>query len=269
MCGLPGSSAGFCAPLRQTAEPGHKRTVYIIRSLGPKCKRNDKKRPVPNICMSAPGGCLLEGLFLHRGLGGDRVLRGCLTIRHYNGYNGGCQTASRRYTFPPAGRTAGQAPENHTSTRLTCAASTYNPSPFRYWRAFLGGDAAAAGCSPWRYRFSFSVFIICDKSVFCKLHFVQTYKSYLYILNYFGMLYIFELHLYALRGQFLPCFLHGIGREKELAVLRIDLDVACYVTKLLRHDVYRLSCLVELCYASIIQDGKYHNLDFKAQLPIS
>ena len=81
---------------------------------------------------------LLGGLFLHRGLGGDRVLRGCLTIRHYNGYNGGCQTASRRYTFPPAGRTAGQAPENHTSTRLTCAASTYNPSPFRYWRAFLG-----------------------------------------------------------------------------------------------------------------------------------
>ena len=83
------------------------------------------------------------------------------------------------------------------------------------------------------------------------------------------MLYIFELHLYALRGQFLPCFLHGIGREKELAVLRIDLDVACHVTKLLRHDVYRLSCLVELCYASIIQDGKYHNLDFKARQPIS
>ena len=65
------------------------------------------------------------------------------------------------------------------------------------------------------------------------------------------MLCIFGLHLYALRGQFLPCFLHGIGRKKELAVLRIDLDVACYVTKLLRHDVYRLSCLVELCYASI------------------
>ena len=142
---------------------------------------------------------------------GRPCFRGCLTIRHYNGYNGGRQTASRHYTFPPAGHTAGQAPENHTSTRLTCAASTYNPSPFRSWRVFLGGDAAAAGCSPWRYRFSFSVFIICDKSVFCKLHFVQTYKSYLYILNYFGMLYIFGLHLYALRGQFLPCFLHGIG----------------------------------------------------------
>ena len=139
MCGLPGSSAGFCAPLRQTAAPGHKRTVYIIRSLGPKCKRNDKKRPMPNICMSAPGGCLLGDLFLHRGLGGDRVLRGCLTIRHYNGYNGGRQTVSRHYTFPPAGHTAGQAPENHTSTRLTCAASTYNPSPFRYWRVFFGG----------------------------------------------------------------------------------------------------------------------------------
>ena len=70
-------------------------------------------------------------------------------------------------------------------------------------------------------------------------------------------------------GQLLHRLTHGIGRKKELAVLRIDLDVACYVTKLLRHDVYRLSCLVELCYASIIQDGKYHNLDFKAQLPIS
>ena len=85
-------------------------------------------------------GRLLAGrsFLTPRPWGGDRVLRGCLTIRHYNGYNGGRQTASRRYTFPPAGRTAGQAPENHTSTRLTCAASTYNPSPFRYWRVFLG-----------------------------------------------------------------------------------------------------------------------------------
>ena len=60
------------------------------------------------------------------------------------------------------------------------------------------------------------------------------------------MLYIFRLHLYVLRGQFLPCFLHGIGREKELAALRINLDVACYVTKLLGHGVYRLSCCIYL-----------------------
>ena len=40
------------------------------------------------------------------------------------------------------------------------------------------------------FRFPLSVLIICDKTDFCKLQFVQTYKNYLYIFNYFGIVYI-------------------------------------------------------------------------------
>ena len=98
------------------------------------------------------------------------------------------------------------------------------------------------------FRFPCSVFIICERSDFCKLHFVQTYKSYLYIFNYFGKLYICTLRLCALRGQFLPCLLHGISREEKLAALGKYLDVAADVSELLGHGMYRLSYLVCLYY---------------------
>ena len=94
------------------------------------------------------------------------------------------------------------------------------------------------------FRFPLSVFIICEEACFCKLQFVQSYKSYLYIFHYFGKVYIFAWQLYALRGQLLPCLLHGVRREKKLAALGKDLNVAADITKLLGHGVYRLSYLV-------------------------
>ena len=94
------------------------------------------------------------------------------------------------------------------------------------------------------FRFPLSVFIICERVCFCKLQFVQSYKSYLYIFNYFGKVYIFAWQLCVLRGQFLPCLLHGVRREEKLAILGKDLDVAADITKLLGHGVYRLSYLV-------------------------
>ena len=94
------------------------------------------------------------------------------------------------------------------------------------------------------FRFPLSVFIICEGACFCKLQFVQSYKSYLYIFHYFGIVYIRTLRVYALRGQFLPCLLHGVRRKKKLAALGKDLDVAADITKLLGHGVYRLSYLV-------------------------
>lgn len=94
------------------------------------------------------------------------------------------------------------------------------------------------------FRFPLSVFIICEETCFCKLQFVQSYKSYLYIFNYFGIVYIFAWQLCALRGQFIPCLLHGVRRKKKLAALGKDLDVAADITKLLGHGVYHLSYLV-------------------------
>ena len=94
------------------------------------------------------------------------------------------------------------------------------------------------------FRFPLSVFIICEGACFCKLQFVQSYKSYLYIFHYFGIVYIFAWQLCALRGQLIPCLLHGVRRKKKLAALGKDLDVAADITKLLGHGVYRLSYLV-------------------------
>ena len=94
-----------------------------------------------------------------------------------------------------------------------------------------------------------SVFIICERPDFCKLHFVQTYKSYLYILNYFGIVYIRTLRVCVLRGQFLPCLLHGIGGKKELARCGINFNVACYIPELCCHGNPCLSALLWFYYS--------------------
>ena len=58
------------------------------------------------------------------------------------------------------------------------------------------------------------------------------------------VVYIFAWQLCVLRGQFIPCLLHGVRRKKKLAALGKDLNVAADITKLLGHGVYRLSYLV-------------------------
>ena len=93
-----------------------------------------------------------------------------------------------------------------------------------------------------------SVFIISSAGGFCNARFVQSYKSFLYVINYFVILYILQLHLYASRGHFvlvvLPCLLHGIGGKKELARCGINFNVACYIPELCCHGNPCLSALL-------------------------
>ena len=58
---------------------------------------------------------------------------------------------------------------------------------------------------------------------------------------------------------FLPRFLHGIRRKKELTVFRVDFDMAAYVSELLGHGVYRLS----FCCVCSIDFQRYIKQDFK------
>ena len=115
----------------------------------------------------------------------SRTIRYRLSTPGRSGRSHERRRGSRRCRHLPAGYRLPHCPEYHVPTLQTNEGSTL-PTP------------------------SLSVFIICERPDFCKLHFVQTYKSYLYILNYFGIVYIRTLRVCALRGQFLPCLLHGV-----------------------------------------------------------
>ena len=153
----------------------------------------------------------------------SRTIRYRLSTPGRNGRSHERRRGSRRCRHLPAGYRLPHCPEYHVPTLQTNEGSTLQPHLL-------------------------SVFIISSAGGFCNARFIQSYKSFLYIINYFVILYILQLHLYASRGHFvlvvLPCLLHGVRRKKKLAALGKDLDVAADITKLLGHGVYRLSYLV-------------------------
>ena len=89
------------------------------------------------------------------------------------------------------------------------------------------------------FRAPFFIYSIPDVHTECKQRFVQTYKSYLYIIHIFVIVYMCSRRLSALRAQFAPRLLHRIGGEKELARAVVHFDMAVHVLELGGHG-YRL-----------------------------
>lgn len=158
----------------------------------------------------------------------SRTIRYRLSTPGRSGRSHERRRGSRRCRHLPAGYRLPHCPEYHVPTLQTNEGSTLQPHLL-------------------------SVFIISSAGGFCNARFVQSCKSFLYIINCFVILYILRLHLYASRGHFvlvvLPCLLHGIGGKKELARCGINFNVACYIPELCCHGNPCLSALLWFYYS--------------------
>ena len=158
----------------------------------------------------------------------SRTIRYRLSTPGRSGRSHERRRGSRRCRHLPAGYRLPHCPEYHVPTLQTNEGSTLQPHLL-------------------------SVFIISSAGGFCNARFVQSYKSFLYIINYFVILYILQLHLYVSRGHLvlvvLPCLLHGIGGKKELARCGINFNVACYIPELCCHGNPCLSALLWFYYS--------------------